>query len=142
MAVIGRRLAILLFLFAGIWAYAADPSSAARSQVSAVAEALSAGDATQAISRFAKSYPDYVKLRRDFEGLTAFQIENQLAITDENDTDKGIELTITWDITITGLSSDETKRRTGEIHATVARVDGKWRIVTFAPLEIFNPQIR
>ena len=141
MAVIGRKLSILLFFGACIRGYAADPSAAARAQVSAVAQALSAGDATGAMAHFAKSYPDYDKLKRYFEGLAAFQVENQLQVTDENDSDKGVDLAVTWDITLTGLGSDESRRRTGEIHVSVARVDGKWRIAGFTPIDLFNPQI-
>ena len=147
MAAIGHRRAAQISLSALLAlaflqsAYGEDPSAAARSQVAGVAEALTDNDAAEAISHFDKSYPDYVKLRRDFEGLSAFQVENQLNVTEEEDTDKGVFLTITWDITLNGLTTNQTRRRTAEIHATVARVGSKWRIVAFGPLDIFNPEI-
>jgi len=121
---------------------AGDASADARAQVAAVAQALSSGDAAEAMTHFAKSFADYDKLRRYFEGLAAFQVENQLAFTDEEDTEKEVALTIVWDITLMDLGTDRSRRRTGEIHVKVASVDSKWRIVEFAPLDIFNPQLR
>lgn len=120
---------------------ATGASSAARAQVAAVAEALSAGDAAEAMSHFSKSLPDYDKLRRYFEGLAAFQVENELQITDEQDSEKQAAFTITWDITLTDLGMSESRRRSGEIHAKLALVDNKWSIVEFTPLDIFNPQL-
>ena len=119
----------------------ADTSSEARAQVTAVAEALTSADAAQAMTHFAKSFPDYEKLRLYFEGLSAFQIENQLDITDEQDTTSSVALTITWEITLTDLASDRSRRRSGEIHVKLIPVESKWRIVDFSPLDIFNPQI-
>lgn len=120
---------------------ASDASAAARQQVAAVAEALSSGDASEAMTHFAKTVLDYEKIRRSFEGLADFQVENQLDYTDEEDADTSVTLTVTWDITLTDLGSDHSRRRTGEIHVKVALVDSKWRIVEFAPLDIFNPQV-
>jgi len=119
-----------------------DASSDARAQVTAVAEALSAGDAVEAMTHFSKSLPEYEKLKGYFEGLSAFQVENQLNITDEEDADNCVNLTISWDITLTDLGTDRSRRRTGEIHVKLAPVDSKWRIVEFAPLGIFNPQVQ
>jgi hypothetical protein len=121
---------------------AADASSDARAQVAAVAEALSSGDAADAMTHFSKSLPDYDKVRRYFEGLSAFQVENQLNFTDEEDSDTSVGLTITWDITLTDLGSDRSRRRTGEIHVKLAPTDSKWRIVEFTPLDIFNPELQ
>ncbi|MBV8898307.1 MAG: hypothetical protein JO051_17455 [Acidobacteriaceae bacterium] len=123
-------------------AAAHDASSDARAQVTAVAEALSAGDAVEAMAHFSKSMPEYEKLKGYFEGLSAFQVENQLNITDEDDADTCVNLTIGWDITLTDLGTDRSRRRTGEIHVKLAPVDSKWRIVEFAPLDIFNPQVQ
>lgn len=121
--------------------FAADPSSSARGQIAAVAEALTSGDAAEAISHFSESLPDYTKLRHYFEGLTAFSLENEVTVTDEEDSDHGVDLTITWTVTFTDLTTDQTKQRSTEIHATVALENSKWRIVKFAPIEIFNPQL-
>ena len=151
MAATGRRAAGVLTNFCGIVLLTygipasparADASSDARAQVAAVAEALTADDAVQAMTHFAKSFPDYDKLRLYFEGLSAFQVENQLEITDEQDTPKNVALTITWDITLTDIGSDRSRRRTGEIHVKLIPVESKWRIVEFSPIDIFNPQIR
>lgn len=147
MAAIGRNLAVWLVASLGFQilphcSSAADVSSTARAQVASVAEALSSGDAAEAMTHFSKSLRDYDKLRRRFEGLAAFQVENQLNFTDEEDSESSVALTITWDITLTDLGTDTSIRRTGEIHAKVARENSKWRIVEFAPLDIFNPQLR
>lgn len=153
MAAIGRdravginaAICVVAFTVLGIAvqrAAANDASSDARAQVTAVAEGLSAGDAAEAMTHFSKSLPDYDKLRRYFEGLSAFQIENQLNIIDEEDADNCVSLTITWDITLTDLGTERSRRRTGDIHVKLAPVDSKWRIVEFAPLDIFNPQLK
>jgi hypothetical protein len=120
---------------------AADPSSSARQQVAAVAEALSAGDAAEAMTHFAKTFPDYEKLRRYFEGLAAFQVENQVDFTDEDDSDTAVIFTITWDLTLTDLGTDRTRNKSGQIHVKLVPVESKWRIVEFSPLDIFNPQL-
>jgi hypothetical protein len=140
-----RSFSLLALLAVGVFANslcAADPSSEARAQVAAVAEALSSGEPAEAMTHFAKSFPDYERLRRFFEGLSAFQVENQLDVTDEEDSGNTVALTITWDITLTDLGSDRTRHRSGEIHVKLTPVDSKWRIVEFAPTDIFNPQLR
>lgn len=150
MAATGRRAAaflrsisaiVLVGCMATTTSALADASSDARAQVAEVAEALTSGDAAEAMTHFSKSFADYEKLRRYFEGLSAFQIENQLDITDEEDTANSIFLTITWDITLTDVGSDRSRRRTGEIHVKLIPLESKWRIVEFSPLDIFNPQI-
>ncbi len=120
---------------------AADQSLDARAQIAAVAEALSSGNAAEAIAHFSKSYPEYDTLRRYFEGLSAFQVENQLDITDEEDSENFVVLTVTWDMTLTDLGTGKSRRRSGELHVKLAPVASKWRIVEFAPLDIFNPQL-
>jgi hypothetical protein len=132
---------VLLVSAASFARQSSEASSDARAQVAAVAESLTSGDPSGAMTHFAKSYSDYEKLRRYFEGLSAFQVENQLDITDEEDTTNSVSLTITWDITLTDVGSDRSRRRTGEIHAKLIPIDSKWRLVEFAPLDIFNPQI-
>jgi len=117
------------------------PSSDARAEVTAVAEALTSGDPAAAMTHFDKSYRDYEKLRLYFEGLSAFQVENQLDITDEEDTDSSVSLTITWEITLTDSETDRSRQRTGDVHVKLVPVTSKWRIVEFSPLDIFNPQI-
>ncbi len=141
MAAIGRNLRLVcLCALLSLTAFAADQSSNARQQVAAVAEALTSGDADEAMSHFAKSFSDYEKLRRYFDGLAAFQVENELDYTDEEDSDSSVVLTVRWDLTLTDFGSDKSTRRTAEIHVKVAPVNSKWRITEFAPMDIFNPQ--
>jgi hypothetical protein len=94
------------------------------------------------MTHFSKTMPDYNQIKRYFEGLSAFQVENQLSITDEDDSGNCVAFTITWDITLTDLGTDRSRRRTGEIHVKLAPADSKWRIVEFTPLDIFNPQLQ
>jgi hypothetical protein len=117
-------------------------STEARAQVAAVAQALSSGDAATAMIHFAKTAPDYEKIRRYFEGLSAFQVENQFNITDENDSENCVLLAITWDITLTDVGTDRSVRRTGDIHVKLVTVQSKWRVLEFTPLDIFNPQLQ
>ncbi len=148
MAAIARKAApfsvaiLLLFIVSSNPAVAADASSDARAQIGAVAQALTSQDAAEAIAHFSKSCADYDKLRHYFEGLSAFEIDNRISVTDEQDNENSVDLTITWDLTLTGMTLDQTKHRSAEIHATIAREGSKWRIVQFAPIEIFNPQVR
>ena len=120
---------------------AADASTSARQQVAAVAQALTDGDAAEAMTHFAKTYRDYDKLRRYFDGLAAFQIENQVDFSDEEDSDTAVVFTANWNLTITDVASDRTRNRSGQIHVKVVPVESKWRIVEFAPLDIFDPQL-
>jgi hypothetical protein len=41
---------------------------------------------------------------------------------------------------MTNKTSLETQRRSGEIHVRLALQDGKWKIVDFSPIDLFNPQ--
>lgn len=149
MAAIARdrllRFGVLMFvgaLSATIFARSAiDPGTSGRQQVAAVAEALTAGDSAEAMSHFAKTFPDYEKLRKYFDGLAAFQVENQVDFSDEEDSDAAVVFTVNWNLTLTDLGTDRTRNRSGQVHVKVIPVESKWRIVEFSPLDVFDPQI-
>ena len=132
------RLAIITLL-----APAARPDQAQdiRARISQIATALTAGNPEEAMIPFDKSYPDYAKLSSYFAGLTsAFQVENEVSLTDEEDTPTESKVAIDWSLTLTDLGTNATIQRTATVMAKLARKGPEWKIIAFAPIEIFNPQ--
>ena len=64
----------------------ADRAGDIRSQISYVATSLASGSAADALGPFDKSYASYEKLSGYFQGLTVFQIKNEVDLTEEDDT--------------------------------------------------------
>ena len=118
----------------------ADRAGDIRSQISYVATSLASGSAADALGPFDKSYASYEKLSGYFQGLTVFQIQNEVDVTDEDDTSETeSKVTISWAMTLTDPTIDRTDRRTAEINVRVLLKGGKWKIVEFSPIDIFNP---
>jgi hypothetical protein len=117
----------------------ADRADDIRAQVSYIGTALSSGNATDAMTPFDKSFPNYQKLSNYFQGLTAFQIANEIDFIEEDDSETDAKLTVNWILTLTDLATDATERRTGEINIRLAWKNGKWKIVDFAPIVLFDP---
>ena len=93
------------------------------------------------MSPFDKSFKDYEKLGSYFDGLTnAFQLVNEVKVADEEDTETETKLTVDWTMTLTDLGLGYTEHRTGEINVRLVLKNGKWQIVDFSPIEMFNPQ--
>lgn len=146
MAATGRRSRCLTALFCGgallaICALArADDSADARGQVSQMANALSEGNPASAIAPIDKSFANYDRLRDFFSGLTsAFQIVNQIEISDEQDEKSQITLSIHWDLTLTDLQTNYTESRAADLTIKLAKLKGKWKIVNIEPIDMFNP---
>ena len=120
---------------------AGDQQAEIRSQLSDVGSALTGSNPADAMTPFSRSYSDYNKLRDYFTGLTnAFSIVNEVDVLDEADTDKNSVATLSWTITLSnGPISGNSTQRTAEIHARFVRENGKWKIVEFSPIDIFNP---
>ncbi len=142
MAVIGRR----SFCLRAAFLTAAGPllhgfeESQLRFQVGALANALSAGDPSDAMTYFSKSLRDYDKLRDYFTGLTgAFTIRNEVDVLEEQDTANQLVATLRWAITLSDAQTGESRHRAAEIHVRFVREKSKWKIAEFAPIEIFNP---
>ncbi len=131
----------LLLCFVLFLRYArADQSLDVRTQLRAIAAGLTAGSSAQAMVPFDESCPNYTKLSNDFEGLTnAFRIENEIDVNDEDDAPAETKLTVTWTITLTDLGTSFTEQRRGNINIRLVRKGRKWKIVDFAPIEIFDP---
>ena len=137
MAAIGPSSLVCLLALAAACRGAETP----RAQVSYVASALTAGNAADAMTPFDKSFPAFEKLRGYFSGLTgAFQLTNQLEVTEEQDADEEATLTLEWTLTLTDAQTGYTTNRNATIHARLVPKGGKWKIVEFSPIELFNPQ--
>lgn len=117
-----------------------DRAADVRASVSYVATALTSGNASDAMTPFDKSFPNYEKLSNYFQGLSAYQINNEVNVLDEQDTDTDSKVVVNWTLTLTDLGTDATERRVGEIHVHLALKGGKWKIVDFSPISLFNPQ--
>jgi hypothetical protein len=138
MAAIGHSLLVFVALAA-----AGLGAELPRAQVSHVASALTAGNAADAMSPFDKSLPDYEKLRGYFSGLTsAFQLTSQLEVTEEQDSDDQATLTLEWTLTLTDAQTGYATNRNATIHARLVPKNGKWKIVEFSPIELFDPRSR
>lgn len=121
----------------------ADRAADVLAQLNHVATALTDGNGLDAMSPFDKSFPDYQKLSNYFDGLTSsFQLVNEAKIADEQDTDTETKLTVDWTLTLTDLATGHSEQRTGEIDVRLILKDGKWKIVGFSPIDLFNPQLK
>lgn len=140
-----RVTAVLLgvgLLFASSVASAANDTPDARALLSQIATALSAGNAAAAMIPFAKSYPDYGKLRDYFEGLTgAFRIASDIDTSDEQDSGNEVSLTVHWTLALSDLQARYTVNKSADIEVKIARQGRKWKIVQFSPVDLFNPAL-
>jgi len=108
-----------------------------------VGEALSSGNAAQAIGFFSKSCPNYDKLSADFAALCgAYSIQNQIGFTDEEVKSSVATVAISWAMTLTPLQSASGKNRDADITLKLKREGKHWRITAFGPITIFDPQDR
>lgn len=132
--------AVLLLLLPS--AASADRAADVRSQISHIATSLASGNAADALQPFDKSYADYEKLSGYFQGLAVRQVDNEIDITDEDDSsDTETKVTINWNLTLTDPVTNRTDQRTANINARLVLEKGKWKIVDFSPIEIFNPVV-
>jgi hypothetical protein len=130
--------ALLLVLAWGLPLHA-DRAADIRTQLGNISTSLASADPSDAMEPFDKSYANYEKLSEDFAGLAVFQIENEVDVTDEEDTADGAKIVINWALTLTDLGTNRTDHRTAVINARLVLKGGKWKIVEFSPIAIFNP---
>lgn len=136
----GFSVAALLFVLSAGSPLQADRAGDLRSRISELATSLTSGNAARAMAVFDASYSSFEKLQGYFQGLTGRQIENEVDVTDERDSpDGGVNLTLSWDLTLTDLSTNRTEHRSAEITAHLVSKKGKWMIVEFSPIDIFDP---
>lgn len=142
MGAIARRASLALVAALFVFALHADEASDALTEVNRVATALSANDPSDAIAQFDSSYADYDKLKNYFIGLTdAYNITSEATVADEQDSPELVKLTLDWTLTLAQTNSSFSQQRRSEIQARLVRKNGKWKIVAFSPIEIFNPAI-
>jgi hypothetical protein len=141
MAVTGRRQVLRSCFWFGFAATSkADQAGDLRSLLSHIATALTAGDPADAMTPFSKSFANYNKLRDYFTGLAnAFDIVNEVDVTDEEDSAKEILATIHWAITLSNKGNNASNQRASDIHVRCVREKGKWRISGFSPTDVFDP---
>ena len=137
----GRASAVALLIALASYSMArADDSADARGQVSQIANALSEGNAASAMMPIDKSYANYGKLRDYFSGLTgAFQIVNQIDVSDEQHEKDQIKLSVHWDLTLTDLQTNYTESRAADLEIRLNKLKGKWKIMDIEPIDLFNP---
>ena len=135
-----RAAAGALFLFLVALPVRGDRAADIRAQISYIGTALTAGNAADAMRPFEKSFSNYETLSNYFQGLTAFQVESEIEFLEENDTETDTKLVVNWTLTLTDSGTDAADRRTGDIDIRLVPKDGKWKIVEFSPISLFNPQ--
>ena len=131
------RSAFLCLLLAALALGADTP----RQQVGHVASALTAREPAGAMTPFDKSFSEYDKLRGYFGGLTAaFDVTNQLEVTEEHDSTDEATLTVEWALTLVNAQNGYSQNRNASVRIRLVRKSGQWKIVEFSPVELFNPQ--
>ncbi len=115
-----------------------------RNLLSDITIALAAGNPSNAIEPFDKSFNDYQKLSDYFSALTsAYQVASELEVTDEQDSgNDALKMSVRWTLHLTDAQSNDTQNRSAELTLQAVRRKGKWKIVDLKPLDIFNPQQR
>ncbi len=141
MAAIGRRRFLGSCFWFGCAAISkADEPADLRSLLSNIAMALTGGNPADAMTPFSKSYANYQKLRDYFIGLTnAYDIVNEVDVSDEQDSPNEILATIRWAITVSEKGNNSSNQRAADIHVRCVRERGKWRIYGFSPIDLFDP---
>ena len=105
-----------------------------------LADALTAGNVSDAMDQFEKGLPDYDKLNNYFHGLVdAFYVTNEIEVLDENDLPGNTKLTLRWALTLTDLATNYTEDRSAELSVRLAGKGGKWRIADLSPITLFDP---
>jgi hypothetical protein len=125
----------------------ADRAADVRAQIAYVASALGSGNPSDALGPFDKSCKDYQKLEDYFRALTAgFDVTSEVEILDEQDEEAETRLLVNWSLTLansraaTDLTASTSERRSANINIRLVPQKGKWKIVEFSPIDIFNPQ--
>jgi hypothetical protein len=140
MAAIVRRSAVLLIAFVGTMA--AQQSKAIYQQVGYVANALTSGNAADAMTPIDKSMDGYAQLHDYFSALVnSYQVLNQIQIMDEDIQRREATLMVHWELTLNDAATALSQTREQDIVVKLSFRQYKWRIVGISPLEFFNPQI-
>lgn len=118
----------------------AGPADDPRARIGYVAAALTAGNAADAMTPFDKSFENYDKLSSYFQALTSsFHVANGIDVTDEQDTATEAKLTVNWTLTLTDFGTDSSEQRNKDVNIRFQLKQGKWKIVDFSPISLFDP---
>jgi hypothetical protein len=140
MAVIGAKQFRVVALLCLALICQAQGNQELRNRLSDITTALSAGNPSNAMEPFDRSFPGYQKLSDYFTALTnAYQVATEVEVTDEEDTDDGIKLTVRWTLHLTD-SEKNTENRNADLTMNWKKTKGKWKITNLAPLDLFDPQ--
>jgi hypothetical protein len=121
----------------------AQQSKAIREQMAHVGTALSSGNPEEAMTPFDKSFDNYGKLADYFTALTnAYTLTNDVEITSEEISNQDATLTVHWIMTLSDLKSGLSEVRAQDLTLKLSLKKYDWRIVSIAPLEFFNPEIK
>lgn len=140
MAVTARRALILSLLFCTM-IMRADDSANIHEVIGDMANALSAGDAAQAISFVSKKCENYDRLMKQFDAVTgAYYVENHIEFSDEDLAQTQATISLRWDMALTTKQSAFVKNRSAEIKIKLAREGKHWKIIDLSPADFFDPQ--
>jgi hypothetical protein len=135
-----KRLLAVLFLSGTL---AAQQSKAVYRQVASVATALTAGSPAEAMLPFDKSCAGYETLREDFSALVnAYRLVNQIEVLEQDITGSEATLTVHWVLTLSDRANDLSETRSEDVTIRLSYVKYQWRIVGFAPVTLFDPELR
>lgn len=119
----------------------ADRAADVRSRITYVASALASGNPDDAITPFSKAMPGYSKLQNYFTALTnSFDIVSEVEITDEDDEEPQTTIKANWTLHLADKSAGSDRQRMYVVTIGLKPDGKKWQIVSFSPLEMFNPQ--
>ena len=119
----------------------ADRVSDVRARITYVASALASGNPADALSVFDKNLSGYSKLDDYFRALTAsFDIVNEVEITDEDDEQDGTTVKANWTLHLSDRTAGSDRQKVYAVTIGLKPVGKKWQIVSFSPVEMFNPQ--
>jgi len=138
MAATGRRAFLLAVAACAI--ARADDSADVHQVIGDMANAISAGEVSQAMSGFSKKCADYDKLSNYFDALSgAYFVENTVAFTDEEVSATEARVSLHWDLALTTKQSGFTRNRSADLTVKLVREGKHWRITELSPVAIFDP---
>ncbi len=106
-----------------------------------VANALSGGNAEQAMEGFSKKCTNYQKLSGDFQTLTnAYLVTNRVQFIDEEVTATAATVKVHWEMSVTTKGAEYNTNRDADLTFKLVREGKHWRIVELTPIDIFDPQ--
>ncbi len=120
----------------------ADQAQDALQVIGRMTSALGDNDAAGAMSVFDPSCPQYNDLSNALSNLVAsYLLTNEADVMDEVDKPNQTTLVLDWTLTLRSQSSDQSVQRRQEVHVRLARNANSWKIVEFAPVSLFSPQM-